>query len=225
MENNGTKVENKKKDKNNDKSIIPLDKKPGNYDLPELPDNILCPICKKGNLKFQRTLYTLPDGEEILIFVTSCSNKDCGYMNRDIITLNTKFRPGRYILKVKNGDLSHKIFRGPNAKIILPEADFEIEPGTASSYIITNIEGIIDRMINWTQYMIKNRMENEMGLVNIKKMKDVLNILMKIKNKEMNFTLILEDPIGGSYIILSDESSKQEDKDHSILSFEELKKD
>lgn len=195
--------------KNNEK-----DKEDGNYDFPELKQEIPCPICKEGVIKINRTVHTLPDGEDILILLMQCDS--CNYQSRDVISLRSAFKPGIWTLKIMDGDLSHKIFRGPEGIIHLPEADFEIEPGTQSGYMVTTVEGILERMIKWTGYLIKTYKENPGQYHDeLEKAVDTLNKLNLCKQGRLTFSLMIEDKAGGSYI------SCFEEKD-ADLSFEEF---
>jgi len=124
------------------------------YELPQIEQNIECPSCEEGIIEITRTLYKLPDGEDILILLMECNK--CNFHQNDVLTLNTSVGPGTYTLKVNDGDLSHKIFRSPTGYIYIPEADFEIEPGSSSGYMVTFVEGIITRMLHWAEYMKKS---------------------------------------------------------------------
>lgn len=171
-------------------------KKNGYYELPEITTKINCPLCKDGIVGITRTPHELPDGEEILILMMECNK--CTFQNRDIITLNTHFGPGTYTLKVADGDLTYKIFKNPGGFISIPEADFEIEPGNTSGYMVTNIDGLLDRAIKWISYMETNYKEEKRP--ETIKVTESLNKLKNIKNGKMSFTIILKDEEGGSYI-------------------------
>ncbi|TFG20295.1 MAG: ZPR1 zinc finger domain-containing protein [Promethearchaeota archaeon] len=178
------------------------------YSLPKLQE-VTCPHCKKGIIKVNRTLHTLPDKEEILIMLLECES--CKFSRSDVIPLSSAFQPGIYTIHVTGGDLTAKIFRSPTGVILLPEADFEIEPGRSAEYLITNIEGILNRMIQWSKFMLKDFKEQENQYQKIQK---TLEILTRCRNGTMDFTIILVDKEGGSYIIPSNES---------LLSFEAIR--
>ncbi len=171
------------------------------YSLPEMQE-VTCPRCKEGKIKINRTLHQLPDKEEILILLMECEK--CSFRRSDVIPLSSAFQPGTYTLHVKEGDLTAKIFRSPTGIITLPEADFEIEPGRAAEYLITNVEGILNRMIKWTNFMLPQYSKDEHEYT---KVKSTLDTLTKCKNGTLDFTLILTDDSGGSYIISSKEDT------------------
>ena len=171
------------------------------YSLPELQE-VTCPHCKKGKIKVNRTLHTLPDKEEILIMLLECES--CSFSRSDVIPLSSAFQPGIYTIHVTGGDLTAKIFRSPTGIISLPEADFEIEPGRSAEYLITNVEGILNRMINWTKFMLTDYAEHEKEHQKVQK---TLKILTECRNGTMDFTIILTDKSGGSYVTTSKEDS------------------
>ena len=171
------------------------------YSLPKLQE-VTCPHCKEGIIKVNRTLHKLPDKEEILILLMECEK--CPFSRSDVIPLSSAFQPGIYTIRVTQGDLTAKIFRSPTGIISLPEADFEIEPGRSAEYMITNVEGILNRMINWSEFMLRDYAEHEKEY---SKVQNTLEILTKCKNGTMNFTIILTDREGGSYITSSNEDS------------------
>jgi len=171
------------------------------YSLPELQE-VTCPHCKKGIIKVNRTLHTLPDKEEILIMLLECES--CSFSRSDVIPLSSAFQPGIYTIHVTGGDLTAKIFRSPTGIISLPEADFEIEPGRSAEYLITNVEGILNRMINWTKFMLSDYAEHEKEHQKVQK---TLEILTECRNGTMDFTIILTDKGGGSYVTTSKEDS------------------
>ena len=173
------------------------------YELPKL-EEITCPSCKEGKIKITRTLHRLPDKEEILILLMECES--CSFSRSDVIPLSTAFQPGIYTLQIKEGDLTTKIFRSPTGIIDLPEADMEIEPGRSAEYLITNVEGILNRMIKWAEFMLEqySQHEKEYG-----KVQATLDVLTKCLNGTMDFTLILTDKGGGSYMSPSKEENLQ----------------
>ena len=173
------------------------------YELPEITELISCPSCKEGKVQLKRTVHKLPDGEDILILLMECDN--CTFMQNDILTLDTSFKPGTWDLYIENEeDLTQKIFRSPDGHIFLPEANFEIEPGNNAGYLITNVEGIINRMIHWAKYMMDSYSSAEQNEKKITS--ETLTTLNSCLSGKRSFHIILRDETGGSYI----SSSKKE---------------
>ncbi len=171
------------------------------YSLPELQE-VKCPLCKTGTVKVNRTLHTLPDEEEILILLMECES--CSFSRNDVIPLHSAFQPAIYTLHITDGDLTGKIFRSPTGIITLPEADFEIEPGSAAEYLITNVEGILNRMMRWAKLMLSQYTEDEQEY---QKVQSTLNTLTECLNGAKEFHLSLTDKEGGSYVLTTNEAS------------------
>ena len=171
------------------------------YSLPEI-QTITCPRCKEGTIEMNRTLHKLPDGEEILILLMECNS--CAFSRSDVIPLASAFQAGIYTLEIDDGDLTAKIFRSPSGIISLPEADFEIEPGQAAEYLITNVEGILNRMIRWSKVMLS---QYDVKKLEHKKIESTIKILTECITGSRKFRLILKDNVGGSYISTANKES------------------
>jgi ZPR1 zinc finger protein len=173
-----------------------LKREDGQYELPHAPNQIECPNCHKGYMKFTRTIYKLPDGEDILILLIECPK--CENSQRDVIPLKYAFKPGIFELIVDDGDLTHKILRNASGTLSIPEFNIEIERGPAAQFMLTNLEGILLSMKQFTEYLIRNvdGQEKEIAEATLKGVTGALDGKGK-------FTVILEDLKGGSYIIPS----------------------
>lgn len=190
-------------DDNQGNSVVPdktsLKRKDGFYELPKIEEVIKCSECGVGGVTFNRTIYKLPDGEDILILLIECPH--CHATQRDIIPLKAPFKPGIFELKVDDGDLTHKIMRSSSGKLSIPEIDIESERGPSAKFIITNLEGILLQMKNAARILLSS--EEEAQREAAKKTIEELDLALQGK---MKFTVILEDSKGGSYIVPSDQS-------------------
>ncbi|MCF2139252.1 MAG: ZPR1 zinc finger domain-containing protein [Candidatus Lokiarchaeota archaeon] len=175
-----------------------LNRKDGYYEFPPLDESIKCPICGK-NIEITRTIYSLPDGDDIIIFVIQC--EQCGYRKSDMIPVYTAFQPGIYRLKVDDGDLTHKIFRGATGNLEIPEIGVSIERGPAANFDFTNVEGILLRIEQQIQFFLQTTPSDTPEWKNAH---DSLTRLRACKSGEMSFTVILTDFDGGSYITPTD---------------------
>jgi len=151
-----------------------------------------CPFCGVVALTIKELEHTVPYFNEVLL-VWHCSN--CGYRHVDIFPLKLG-EPKRIILKISSPrDLYAKVIRSKNGVIRIPELGVIIEPGPASSGFITNVEGVIERVIENFKRMLVLYDYDE------KDFEDVMHKLLLAKNGKLFFTLILEDPTGMSAII------------------------
>ena len=172
-----------------------LTKKEGTYELPEITEEILCPVCEEKGLKMTRTIYSLPDGDDVLIILLECDK--CNYKKSDMVSMFTAFKPGEYVLTVDDGDFTHKIFRGARGDLEIPEIGMTIERGPAATFDFTNVEGIILKMKTQLEFFIRTTPIDTIEWKNANESKKRLN---KVYSKQMPFKLILRDKEGGSYI-------------------------
>ncbi len=172
-----------------------LQRKDGMYELPELLEEMECPVCQEKGVQLNRTVYTLPDGDEILILLLECGK--CGYRKTDTISMQNAFQPGEYRLFIDDADFTHKIFRGATGNIDIPEIGVQIERGPAATFDFTNVEGILEKIRTQVEFFLKsNPQESSEWLHANEAKKRILNVL----SGKLAFTLILEDLDGGSYI-------------------------
>lgn len=186
------------------------------YGLGEEEDRspILCPRCKKGRVIIEQTSYKLPKQDEtVLLMLVKCTN--CNLLIRDVLPLETKIKPGTYTYRVTGGDLTAKIFRSPTGFLEIPEYGIEIEPGPEAEFIVTNIEGILERSISATKFLFDSNPDNVVA-------RDLLPVLDEARRGLREFTVILRDNSGGSCITHDDPSKiKFEEFVPSTLSSEE----
>jgi zinc finger protein len=159
---------------------------------------ILCPRCKKGRVIIEQTSYKLPKQDEtMLLMVVKCTN--CDLLIRDVLPLETKIKPGTYTYRVTKGDLTAKIFRAPSGFLEIPEYGIEIEPGPEAEFIVTNVEGILERVISATNFLFDANPDNIVA-------RDLLPVLDEARRGLREFTVILRDKAGGSCITHDDPS-------------------
>jgi zinc finger protein len=164
--------------------------------------SFICPVCKEGNVLMQKTIYELPDKDQMLIIKFECNQ--CNFTTNDIIPLTTNFEPGIKILKIENEeDLKSKIYRSPVATLEIPELELVVEPGPAADFYYTNIEGILLRFQDAVSIYKKGLQKNDAEMNEIE---EILNNIEKALRGEFKFTLKITDTGGGSYIIPQDES-------------------
>ena len=172
-----------------------LQRKEGTYELPEITEDMNCPVCEKSGVKLTRTIYKLPDGDEVLIMLLECN--ECGYQKNDMIPMLYAFQPGEYHLTVDDSDLSHKVFRGATGDLEIPEIGVSIERGPAATFDFTNIEGILLKMETQVKFFLRTTPHDSKEWIHAN---EALKRLQKALKGELVFTVILNDIAGGSYI-------------------------
>jgi len=107
-------------------------------------------------------------------------------------------KSNKYVLKIKKPkDLEAKIYRASTGSIEIPELEMRLEPGIQADLFITNIERILLKFKESCEFLLNNSEDQETSETLRKKIQD-LDDLLAVKRE---FTLILEDPEGFSYIL------------------------
>lgn len=151
-----------------------------------------CPICS-SSMKIAEYLYSLPIYGNTLIITGECGS--CGFRVRHVVHLDVK-EPRRVILRVTSPeDMRALVIRGPSARILIPELDISVEPGSASQGYITTVEGIMEDIMNLTRIACEAE--------NSPRCTELLERLSIAKEGLIEYTLILEDPDGFSDIASS----------------------
>lgn len=161
-----------------------------------------CPSCANGTIQIKKSIYDLKDGDQMLILKYECNK--CKFSKSDIIPLSTQMEPGVITLKITDKkDLDSKIYRSPSGYMEIPELDLEVEPGRASYFYFTNVEGILVRFKEAVEMFKRSLDQNDDAHAKVDK---ILSNIDKAINGEFSFTLKITDLQGGSYIIPVDES-------------------
>ena len=164
--------------------------------------SIKCPACTHGNITINNTVYDLPDEDKMLILKFECDK--CSFLKNDIIPLTTNTDSGIMTLEVTNeADLKSKIYRSPMGKIEIPELELLVEPGPRADFYYTNVQGILFRFEN-AVLIYRNNLEEDDPEKN--EIDELLSNLKQAMDGKFQFTLIITDPQGGSYIIPHDKS-------------------
>ena len=173
-----------------------------NHKEPEEDLTFKCPSCKQGIISIEKTEYETPDKDKLLIIKFECNK--CTYHQNDVIPMTTRMDAGIFTLKVTNEkDLKSKIYRSPSGKLEIPELELIVEPGPSAGFYYTNVEGILLRFEQAVSIYKKNLNKNDPQYLDIE---DITRDLQNAINGELNFTLEITDPGGGSYIIAENPS-------------------
>jgi zinc finger protein len=96
------------------------------------------------------------------------------------------------------GDLNSRVVRSTSGTIRIPELGIDVEPGSISESYITNVEGVLDRILNVvmtaTNWSVEEPEKHSLGL-------DIQQALRDAMDGKKELTLIIEDPLGNSAII------------------------
>ena len=111
--------------------------------------------------------------------------------------------PVRYVYRTATQeDLAVRVMRSMSATIEIPELGVRIDPGPTCQGFVSNIEGVLDRIVQAIGSAIVDgdAKERENACLLLEK-------IAKVKCGELSVTFILEDPTGNSTIV-SDRAEK-----------------
>ncbi len=120
----------------------------------------------------------------------------CGFKHSDIIILENR-GPRRFELLVDSiGALNSRVVRSNSGTIRIPEIGVCVEPGTASESFVSNVEGVLDRVLE-----VVTIVKRDAELDIFEKCESLLERMARMKDGNEPFHLVVEDPYGNSAII------------------------
>ena len=158
-----------------------------------------CPTCNT-EIEYLYTTENIPYFSDILIISAICSS--CGYKYVDTQMLKHG-EPVRYVYRTtKEEDLAVRVMRSMSASIEIPELGVRIDPGPTCQGFVSNIEGVLDRIVHAVGSAIVDGDAEERENARL-----LLEKIARVKCGELQVTFILEDPTGNSAIV-SDSAEK-----------------
>jgi len=152
-----------------------------------------CPYCNT-EIEYLYQTENIPYFSDILIISAICPS--CGYRYVDTQLLKNA-DPVRYELAVETPeDLNVRVVRSMTAHLEIPELGVRIDPGPACEGFVTNVEGVLDRILQAIRAAIRDGddTERENGRILIER-------IASVKAGELPVTLILQDPMGNSLLV------------------------
>ncbi|XP_029990566.1 zinc finger protein ZPR1 [Sphaeramia orbicularis] len=168
----------------------------------------MCMNCHENGTT--RLLLTrIPFFKEIIVSSFNCDN--CGWSNTEIQSAGRIQEKGVcYTLKLKTKqDLNREVVKADSATTRIPELDFEIPPFTQKGSLST-IEGLLDRAVAGLEQdqPVRRAIQPDVA----EKIDEFIQKLKKLKDVEHEFTLVIEDPSGNSFV----ENPHAPQKDESL---------
>ena len=152
----------------------------------------ICPLCSK-ELVTNWVKDNIPFFGEVMHITSKC---ECGLRYSDTMIMAQK-KPVRYEMTVSTkDDIDARVVRSTSGTIRIPELGVDIEPGPASDSFISNIEGVLDRVSDILEMVIRWDEEGK-----TQRAQELQSTIEKIKAGEFEITVIIEDPMGNSAII------------------------
>ncbi len=152
-----------------------------------------CPICGNTSLEVLELLYQVPFFGNLILYSYTCHL--CGYRHVDIQYLEEKkWRVVKYVVEDERDVVETLVFRSKTCSIYSPELGFSIDPGIMSEAFITTVEGLLYRVLDYADRMM---VLYESATDKIEEFKRKVE---KALQGRLNFTVVLEDPLGNSII-------------------------
>lgn len=156
----------------------------------------MCMNCHDNGVT--RLLLTkIPFFKEIIISSFSCPH--CHWTNTEIQSAGAIQEQGVcYTLRVKTKkDLDREVVKADCATTRIPELDFEIPPFTQKGALST-VEGLLDRAVAGLEQDQPVRRAADPQVA--EKIDEFIQKLSKLKAVESEFTVVIEDPSGNSFV-------------------------
>lgn len=152
-------------------------------------ETIKCPVCGKKSLMVGIYLYEVPHFGQVILESGRCES--CGFRWTDV-TVAEAGKGKKLRLRVRGDrELRALVVKSSSASVIMPELGVEIRPGPASLGYITTVEGIVRKVLEH----VPSECFSEGS-----ECYDVVKTLEDAADGKIEFTLILEDPLGRSGI-------------------------
>ena len=152
-----------------------------------------CPTCNT-EIEYLYTTENIPYFSDILIISAICPS--CGYKFVDTQMIKHG-DPVRYVYRTATQeDLVVRVIRSTSASIEIPELGVRIDPGPTCQGFVSNIEGVLDRIIQAVGSAIIDGDAEERENAHL-----LLERIARVKSGELSVTFILEDPNGNSAIV------------------------
>ncbi|KAM3424337.1 hypothetical protein BST61_g11126 [Cercospora zeina] len=167
-----------------------------------------CPGCTRPcatNMK----MVNIPFFKQVVLMSTVCDH--CGYRSNEVKTGGEVPEKGRKItLKVSTKeDLARDILKSESAALSCPELQLRVEPGTMGGRF-TTVEGIMTNIRKDLRAQafgladgdadLQDGAGDSMAAESKKQWEDFFSLLEDAIEGRKDFTLVLEDPLAGSYV-------------------------
>jgi len=144
---------------------------------------------------------TIPYFSDILIVSSFCPACGHRYANTQVLR---EGEPLRYTFRVESpDDLSVRVVRSMTGTLRVPEIGVEIDPGPACEGFVTNVEGVLERILSVVEGVLAWADGEERARAECLKAE-----IADAREGTLPITLVLEDPSGNSAII-SDRAERE----------------
>ena len=157
-----------------------------------------CPMCQDDqHLRMMAHVDEIPYFGEHTQVTVLCHS--CGWRQTDFIPAEGR-KPGGWTFDIESEtDLSVRVIRSSSCTVCIPELDLEVNPGSAATGFVTNIEGLLVRFID-----VVKMVANDIGDDEIENQQLLMHMLHRLQHagkegKALRVELL--DPHGLSQIL------------------------
>tara|TARA_Y100000768_G_scaffold348279_1_gene297106 strand:- start:252 stop:836 length:585 start_codon:yes stop_codon:yes gene_type:complete len=157
-----------------------------------------CPMCQDGNsLRMMAHVDEIPYFGEHTQVTILCHS--CGWRQTDFIPAEGR-KPGGWSFQIESeNDLSVRVVRSSSCTVCIPELDLELNPGSAATGFVSNMEGLLVRFIDVIRIVMNDIDEDETE--NHHQLLHMLNRLQHAGRKGEPLEVVFLDPHGLSQIL------------------------
>lgn len=160
--------------------------------------NATCPVCYE-NCPTHMKVVNIPHFKDVIIMSTVCEH--CGYKSNEVKTGGAIPDMGcRVTLKVTDSDdLARDILKSETCGLTIPELNLDLNPGTLGGRF-TTIEGLLCQVYEELDTKVFSSTSDSMDEATRDRWTAFLARLQQAIDGAMEFTVVMEDPLAGSYI-------------------------
>ncbi|KAF9082665.1 nucleolar zinc-finger protein [Mortierella sp. AD031] len=166
----------------------------------ELPEVLSFPAnCSSCNAPSDTKMHILdiPHFKEVIIMSTTCD--ECGYKSNEVKAGGPVSEYGkRIILKIEDTeDMSRDILKSETCGLSIPEINLELNSGTLGGRF-TTVEGLLRQVHDELSSKVPHESEDQPERRRV--FTKFLDKLEQVMSLQIKSTLILDDPLGNSYL-------------------------
>lgn len=157
-----------------------------------------CPSCMKECDTHMKPV-NIPHFKEVIIMSTNCEH--CGYKSNEVKTGGAIPEKGRRITLYCDdpSDLSRDILKGESCSLVVPELSLDIQEGTLGGRF-TTLEGLLRQVYEELESRVFSQTSDSMDQATKDRWVAFFAKLKDALDGKVKFTVIMEDPLAGSYI-------------------------
>ncbi|MEM2878743.1 MAG: ZPR1 zinc finger domain-containing protein [Candidatus Hadarchaeales archaeon] len=154
-----------------------------------------CPLCgSEGTFSVRGRIDDIPYFGEIMETLALCTR--CGFRQSDVMQTESR-EPRVYEFEITSeDDMKVRVVKSSTGVIKIPELEVVVKPGPASQGYVSNVEGVLDRVMEAMRIATQSA-----GQEGRRRGRENMDRIERIKRGEERAKLIILDPKGNSAIV------------------------